>query len=165
MRQIARDVGISVAALYHHFPNKQSLYLTSMAHAFSPEVAGIRKAIESQGSDREKFRRLIVNFTKMIGADQNFRSLILREVLDGDRERLRLLATQVFLEPFQAVAQLAENIAPGMDPHLLSKSMIGMVLFHFETTAISKHLPGAKDNHESAEVIAQHVADILLGAT
>lgn len=165
MRKIAKDVGISVAALYHHFPNKQNLYLAAMAQAFSAEVAGITAAVESKGTDREKFEKLILNFTNMISKDTNFRSLVIRELIDGDQERLKLLATQVFLEPFQAVTELAKHVVPGADPHLLSMSMIGLVLFHLETQSISKHLPGSKKSHDSPATIAKHVARLILGPT
>jgi AcrR family transcriptional regulator len=35
MRDIASAVGISGAALYHHYPDKQSLYVATMGHAFA----------------------------------------------------------------------------------------------------------------------------------
>lgn len=164
MRQIANNAGISVAALYHHFPSKQGLYLAAMSYAFSAEAESITAALGSPGTNRQRFERLIVNFTAMISADDNLRNLIFRELLDGDKDRLKLLATQVFLEPFQAVKELVEHVAPGMDPHLLTISMIGLVLFHFETLALSQHLPGAKDDHRNATTIAKHVVRLILGA-
>ncbi len=35
MRQIARAVGIKATSLYHHFPDKQTLYIEALAQAFS----------------------------------------------------------------------------------------------------------------------------------
>ena len=40
MRDIANVVGIKAASLYHHFPDKQSLYLQAMARAFEDKAQG-----------------------------------------------------------------------------------------------------------------------------
>ena len=34
MRQIAKAVGITAASLYHHFPDKQTLYIQAIQQAF-----------------------------------------------------------------------------------------------------------------------------------
>ena len=39
MREIAAAVGITPAALYHHFPNKQALHLEAMRHAYGEQRA------------------------------------------------------------------------------------------------------------------------------
>ncbi len=35
MRDIAQSLNISASALYHHFPDKQALYLEAVSHSFS----------------------------------------------------------------------------------------------------------------------------------
>jgi len=47
MRDIAGAVGISGAALYHHYADKQSLYVATMAHAFSDKASGIQSALDN----------------------------------------------------------------------------------------------------------------------
>jgi AcrR family transcriptional regulator len=50
MRDIANEVGMSGAALYHHYPDKQSLYVAAMGHAFTDKAAGIASALDSKGT-------------------------------------------------------------------------------------------------------------------
>jgi AcrR family transcriptional regulator len=95
MRDIARAVGITAAALYHHFPDKQSLYLAAMARAFADKAEAITTTLQAPGSDRERLERFITRFTQLIASDPDFRALLQRELLDGDEVRLRLLAAQV----------------------------------------------------------------------
>ncbi len=50
MRDISKAVGISAAALYHHFPDKQRLYLDAMEYVFVDKAEGITAALEGSGS-------------------------------------------------------------------------------------------------------------------
>ena len=164
MRDIGNEVGISGAALYHHYPDKQSLYVAAMEHAFADKAAGIASALDSRGAALDRLERLITSFTELMAGDPNFRALLQRELLDGDEERLRLLANQVFEKPFQAMAQLAEELAPDFDAHMLAISMAGLVLFHFESAPVRQFLPGGLQGHEQPDVIAQHVIRLLTRA-
>ena len=164
MRDIANEVGISGAALYHHYPDKQSLYVAAMGHAFTDKAAGIASALDSNGTALDRLERFIISFTELMAGDPNFRALLQRELLDGDEERLRLLANQVFEKPFQAMTQLAEELAPDCDAHMLAISMAGLILFHFESAPVRQFLPGGLQGHDQPEVIAQHVIRLLTRA-
>jgi len=164
MRDIAKEVGISGAALYHHYPDKQSLYVSAMRYAFADKAAGITSALDGGGTATERLERFITGFTKLMADDPDFRALLQRELLDGDEERLRLLANQVFEKPFQAMTQLAEELALDCDAHMLAISMAGLVLFHFESAPVRQFLPGGLQGHDQPEVIAQHVIQLLTRA-
>lgn len=144
MRDIARAVGVSTAALYHHFPDKQALYLVAVDHAFTDKAEGIRRALAA--------------------GDPDFRALLQRELVDGDETRLKLLADQVFLEPYEAIVALAKELAPDLDPYLLANSVVGLVLFCFETLPLRRHLPGRKPEHEKPKTIAKHASALLVRA-
>ena len=128
MRDIAKEVGISGAALYHHYPDKQSLYVAAMEHAFTDKAAGIASALDSSGTAIDRLERFVTSFTELMAGDPNFRALLQRELLDGDEERLRLLASQVFEKPFQAMTQLAKELAPDCDAHMLAISDSGALM-------------------------------------
>lgn len=164
MRDLSMAVEISTASLYHHFPDKQSLYLETMEYVFADKAKGIMTAIDSHGTLFERLEQFVTNFVDLMGNDPDFRALLQRELLDGDEERLKLLAEQVFIAPFQAVSMLAEDIAPNYDPHMLAISMVGLVLFHFETAPIRRFLPGGKSEHNEQEVITHHVTQLLINA-
>lgn len=163
MRDIARAVGISGDALYHHYPDKQSLYVATMGHAFSDKASSIQTALDNTGSPEQRLERFVTNFTKQMASDPDFRALLQRELLDGDEKRLKLLAENVFIEPFKAIKQLAQDMALNCDAHLLAISMAGLILFHFETESIRRYLPGGLKKHNDPKVIAKHVISLLTG--
>jgi len=163
MRDIAGAVGISGAALYHHYPDKQSLYVATMGHAFADKASGIQSAIDDTGTPKQRLERFVTNFTKQMASDPDFRALLHRELLDGDEKRLKLLAENVFIDPFKAIKQLAQDMALNCNAHLLAISMVGLVLFHFETESIRRYLPGGLKKHNDPKVITQHVISLLTG--
>ena len=163
MRNIASAVGISGAALYHHYPDKQSLYVATIGHAFADKASSIQTALDNTGTPEQRLERFVTNFTKQMASDPDFRALLHRELLDGDEKRLKLLAENVFIEPFNAIKKLAQDMALDCDAHMLAISMAGLILFHFETESIRRYLPGGLKKHNDPKVIAQHVIGLLTG--
>ena len=161
MRDVAAVVGISAAALYHHFPDKQALYLATIAHAFARVEMGILDALESDLPPPQRLRRFVERFTELVASDANFRMLLQRELLDGDEERLGLLAQHVFRKPHAAIVALARELAADLDPYLLANSVVGLVLFSFQTAPLRQHLAGGRASHDQPKVIARHVMKLL----
>jgi len=161
MRDISKAVGISGAALYHHYPDKQSMYIAAMGHAFVDKASTIKATLDNSNEPINRLVNFVTNITKQLAKDPDFRALLHRELLDGDDERLKLLADNVFLEPFNAVKQLAKDMKLDCDPHLMAISIMGLILFHFETQSIRRYLPGSLKKHNDPKVIAQHVIKLL----
>ena len=162
MRQIATAVGISIATLYHHFPDKQTLYLRCIKESFANKADSLSEVLSQQGTKEEQLQRFIQRFTHLMSEDDNFRRLLQRELLDGDETRLQVLAKDVFQTQFEAVADLAKKLAPQCDAHMMAISMLGLILFHLETMPIRPFLSGGKAEHNDPDVIAEHVTQLLL---
>jgi len=162
MRDIANVVGIKAASLYHHFPDKQSLYLQAMARAFEDKAQGFAEALTVTGTPKKRLAGFVQVFTTLMSKDPYFRLLLQRELLDGDEQRLKLLAREVFREPFIAMEELAEELVPGCDTHMVAMSIASLILYHLETAPIRRYLPGGKAKHNKPDVIADHVTRLLL---
>jgi AcrR family transcriptional regulator len=162
MRDIANVVGIKAASLYHHFPDKQSLYLQAMARAFEDKAQGFAEALTVTGTPKKRLAGFVQIFTTLMSKDPYFRLLLQRELLDGDEQRLKLLAKEVFREPFIAMEELAEELVPGCDTHMVAMSIASLILYHLETAPIRRYLPGGKARHNKPDVIADHVTRLLL---
>ena len=162
MREIAAAVGITPAALYHHFANKQALHLEAMRHAYEQHADARLAALAPEGSPEERLERFVATISADLRANSDLRLLMQREYLDGDEQRLRLLVEHVFRKQFDTLMALAKSLAPQYDPHLLVISIFGLVMYHFETTAIRYFLPGYRVEHDDPAVIAQHVVHLIL---
>lgn len=164
MRDVAGAVGTSAAALYHHFPDKQALYLAAMEYAFARNQEGIVAMLESDLPPLERLALFVHRFAALVARDEEFRKLVQRELLDADAARLALLVEQVFRKPHDAIVALARELATDLDPYLLADSMIGMVLFNYQSAPLRRHVRGRTAAADRPEAIARHVTALITRA-
>ncbi len=162
MRTIAQNVGLSAAALYHHFPDKQALYLSAMAQAFVDKADSLEKILSSSATSEKRLSQFITRLCELVHQDNDFSMLIQREMMNGDEARLQLLATEIYHDLFQGVTELCQELNPQHDPYLLAISIIGLVMYHFQTAAIRPYLPHSKEQHNDPQVVARHVTNLVL---
>jgi AcrR family transcriptional regulator len=161
MRDIAAAVGVTPAALYHHFSDKEQLCLEVVGHAFTEKVGPLKSLLIGAGAPWSQLDTFVIQFTRMLAREKDFRCLMQWVLLDSDEPRLQSLVDCVFRDLFDALHALARELAPGGDAHLLAISIIGLVNYPFETRSVRRFLPGYQPRHEDPEVIARHVIDLL----
>ena len=161
MRDLSKAVGLSTAALYHHFPDKHALYFEVMKYSFVDKAAAIAVSASSAGTALERLQRVINHFVMITHNDENFRALVMWELLDGDEARLKLVAEEVLLRPFNTVQALIEEIAPGEDHYMLTMSSLWLVLSHSASVPMCQFLPGWNATYSDPNVISAHVIGLL----
>ncbi|MBL4585261.1 MAG: TetR/AcrR family transcriptional regulator [Pseudomonadales bacterium] len=164
MRDISKKVGTSAAALYHHFPNKQRLYLAVMEHVFADKVENIVNSLDRTSPPQNQLTQFVSHFVALMGNDLSLRTLLQRELLDGDEARLKLLTERLFVGPFEAIASFAKNLSSKSDPYMLAISMVGLIIFHFETAPIREYLSDSDRPENDFELISNHVTQLLSSA-
>jgi AcrR family transcriptional regulator len=162
MRAIALKVGVTAAALYYHFPDKQTLYLAAMAQVFVDKADSLEKILSSKITPEKRLVQFITHLCEVVHKDNDFGKLIQREMMDGDESRLQLLATDVYHDLFQGVTELCQELGPKHDPYLLAISIIGSVMYHFQTAAMRPYFPLSKEQHNDPQVIARHISNFVL---
>jgi len=162
MRGLAKAVDMSVAAIYHHFPDKNTLYLETVQYAFA-DKALLFSEVWLLDSSAEKRLELFVNsLVQILQSDHEFHLLIQREILIGNTERMKMLAEDVFKEQFCFLLTLMKEIAPEKDAHLSAISVLSLCKHHFEMQPLRQYLPEWNKCHEQPDVIAKHVVGLLL---
>ncbi len=161
MRQIAQTVGIKAASLYHHFPDKQSLYIAALSLAFSEHADFMSESFTLSASPEKRLQHLVKKLCILVNDDEDFRKLLHREMLDDDKHRLQLLADNVFGDFFRDLNDLCRSLSPNRDPHLMTVSILSLVLHHYQITPIRPFLPGFKTTHNDPQVLADHISSLL----
>lgn len=162
MRQLATAVNMSVAAIYHHFPDKNALYLDTIQHAFSGKELVFAQVWESGCPPEEKLVRFIRSLLEVMLQDRLFHRLIQREIMEADPARMQMLAQSVFKNQFCLLLQLANELSPSRDAHLVATAIISLVKNYIEYQPLNKNFPGWKPEHENLDVIARHISSLLL---
>ncbi|BDV42911.1 hypothetical protein GURASL_18340 [Geotalea uraniireducens] len=161
MRDIASTVGVTPAALYYHFPDKENLYLDVVAYAFEERLAVLKKILAGGGSPRQRLEEFITENARVMATDKNFIRLMQWAALDSNEARLQKLSHCVFKDLFIAIYHLASELDDRYDPHLLAISIIGLVYFHFEAGATRHLMPGYLPHQDDPQVVAEHVIQLL----
>ncbi len=161
MRDVAAVVGLTQAALYYHFSDKDQLYLDAVACQFRERELALKDLLAGNGAPWERLERFVAGLARMMATDKDFLRLMQWVLLDTDETRQSTLAKHVFRDMFVAVHDLASDLDPHQDAHLLAMSILGLVIFHFQTGATRKFMPGHRPHQDKPEVLARHVCELL----
>lgn len=161
MRDIAVASGVTPAALYHHFSDKEQLCLDVVAYAFQEKVESLNAIVAGGGAPWGRLESVVAQFTSILAKEGDFRRLMQWVLLDSHALRLQSLVDSVFRDLFNVLHKLASELAPDRDAHLLVVSIFALVIYPFETQTMRRFLPGYQPQHEVPEVIAQHIVGLL----
>ncbi len=161
MRDIATAVGLTPAALYYHFADKEQLYVDAVGHACKETKDVLKAAIDGAGSPWMRLESFVSMYAQLLATKKDYQRMMQWLMLDSDEQRQHKLAINVFQELFVAVRDLIGDLGHGYDAHLLTVSIFGLIVFHFETEKILRFLPGYQSQHEAPAILAQHVVGLL----
>lgn len=161
MRDVARAAGLTQAALYYHFSDKDQLYLEAVALQFRERGTVLKELLAGDGTPIKRLERFMTGFARMMVSDKDFLRLIQWVLLDSDEARQSALAKEVFSEMFVGVHDLAGELDPHQDAHLLAISIFGLVIFHFQVGTTRRFMPGHRPHQDTPEVLAHHVCELL----
>lgn len=163
MRGLARSVNMSTSAVYHHFPNKQALYLEAMNFAFAKQASAFDEVWQADLSAHEKLKRFVSCLAQVLTTDVDFRRFMQRELIDADDQRMQLLAKEVFQEQFSQLMTVIGQINGTQEAaHFSALSVIALVCDIIQMQPLSRHLPGWQVEHEQVDFIAEHVLNLLM---
>jgi AcrR family transcriptional regulator len=165
MRDIAAAVGVTPAALYHHFTDKDSLYLSLINQTFTAKTAKLKKILTSAASPQERLEKFITAFANVLSKEKDFQRLIHWTLIESTDSRMQALADDVFLDLVCQVKALVEELKTPFDPNFLTVSIMGMVMFPFQAATAVSHIPGHRDKeHKNPNTLAKHLIDLLRGS-
>ena len=161
MRNLAKEVEMSVASIYHYFPDKNTLYLETVKFAFKDKEKVFSEIWLEDISFEQKLELFINSLINVFYSDQEFHRLIQREIIDAEPDRMKMLAEDVFKDQFVFLLTLMKQISPEKDAHLSAISVLSLCQYHLEMQPIRRFLPEWRLEHEQPEVLAKHVMGII----
>lgn len=161
MREIAQRAEITQAAIYHHFANKEALYLAAIKKVFRAQTGDVVDTLESVEDPMDRLEALIELVMQRMNDEPQFRQIYIRELLEGNSTRLRLIAEQVFAPIYGVLEKVMKQLAPRMDATLMLFSITGLVLHHLEAKKIACFLPKSNPEQENLATIAHHITQLV----
>ncbi|MFQ5847677.1 MAG: TetR/AcrR family transcriptional regulator [Candidatus Methylomirabilales bacterium] len=134
-REIAETVGVSEAALFRYYANKDALYRAIIDAKSKTEdvVAAAREAAE-RGDDRGVFEAVALTLMEGTTEDSTLMRLLLFSALEGHDLSTIFFETRVrrlhrFLRRY-IETRIAAGAFRTIDPLLAARSFVGMVIHH-----------------------------------
>jgi AcrR family transcriptional regulator len=129
MQQIADAARVNKATLYHHFRDKEDLFVAVMAEEFAGATADIAAAIARGGTLREQLRRVA---TQIFASFQTDFGRLLADFHEHVSERRRAELRSRGAPPWEQIRAAVERAhAAGevraIDPDLAARLFFGMV--------------------------------------
>jgi AcrR family transcriptional regulator len=159
MRQIAEALGVSKAALYYHFRDKEQLFL-AILDSYLDEMESALRSIQLEQKGARQRIRAMVEMILLQPADQ--RALI--RLSSQEMAQLSLPARQAFdqayhqkfIDPIRTI--FLEGIQGGelrpVDPNVAAWALLGMMYPYF--------YPAHSSDLLTSEKVAEHLAQIFL---
>jgi AcrR family transcriptional regulator len=162
IRDLAREIHTTPAALYHHFPDKDAIYAAALRHVFSDRAKALETVVKGDDAPDVTLERLIVWLTQQFSDNPVVARLVQRELLAGDRDQLRLLTEDVMAAPFREIERLMHRLAPTRDASLSAASIIALVMGYIQLAPVLEVLTGERNTKQRLRDFAAHAKDLVL---
>ena len=167
MSAIAGLANTSKPNIYHHFKNKNDLYLAVMKTAVRRSSALLDAVEDAPGTFSQRLTGFSTGQLKNILGHKRSTQLILRETLTEDsqqgQEITRLVMGEVFSRLVEMVhqGQLDKEFRDDIDPTLAAFMIISANMFFFQASPVMQHIPEIDFSHD-ATTYSNDVMDILI---
>ncbi len=163
MRDLAKACGITPAALYHHFADKEQLYLEVLEYTFRRRIGRMGEALKGVDGFENKVRRVVEVLVDAVHDDELFLPMLRRELLVRDEKRLEYLATRVFAEPFREIMRVGRDLKPdNFKPSFLAASALALTIGHFTLEPVRRYLMPSDTPEDLRQTIIDHVTKLAL---
>ncbi len=156
MRQVAREAGVTPAAIYNHFANKETLF-TGLLLERSPHAAVTEALQTAQGEDTAAL--VLDGMRRMWGALDSAADglrLLLIELIEFRGEHAGRVAQAFFPRVLAFTARLGAS-RPGLrpiPPALAARTFLGLFMSYALTASLLAQVPGFAQSPEDLETLA-----------
>ena len=127
---LARQVGVSEAALYRHFPSKARMFEGLIKFIEDTLFLRITKILSEENSAELRCQKILTLLLTFAAKNPGMTRLLTGDALAGETERLRTRIAQFFariesqLKQILREAQIRENLKPTASPQALANLLL-----------------------------------------
>lgn len=167
MSAIAKLANSSKPNIYHHFKNKDELYLSIMKNAVQSTSTLLDTLEDAPGSIRQRLADFSAGQLGNIFSHKRSSQLILRETLAGNSDRGREIAKHLVGNVFSRLIAMVEKgqqrgeFRNDVDPTLAAFMVLSANTFFFQARPVIENMPEVSMTDDTA-TYSKGVMDILL---
>lgn len=162
MRDLARQTQITPAALYHHFQDKAAIHSAALQYIFADKVTAVSDLVKGDDTSEIKLEKLILWLTLQFAENPIMMRLLQRELLAGDKQRIKALSEDVITAPLQEIQRLMQKLAPDRDARVSAFSIISLIMGFVELSPVREHLTGQRGDRKTLLEFASHAKQMII---
>ncbi len=130
---LAKEVGVSEAALYRHFPSKAKMFEGLIVFIEETLFSRITRILEDEPSAQKRCEKILTLVLTFAEKNPGMTRLMTGDALAGETERLRVRISQLFdrleaqVKQILREAQIRENLRCSVSPSILSNLLMANV--------------------------------------
>lgn len=133
IRDIAQACGMTNAALYYHFKNKDDLFLGVLCRDHENRMAALAEAATATGDFRNRLKQVVARYSDVMCAQRQSFHNLRRDMAHIDNAQAHKLFGEMqadFLSPIQQLLESgqAEGRIGPCDPKQLARLLYGMMI-------------------------------------
>lgn len=165
MRAIARDAGITLPVIYHHFGNKEELYRDVEDKIYGELATNLLSQLDSEASSDERLRNFIGNLIDGLSANPNTLMLVQRDLLQS-REKNQKYLVSIALQPVYdklktLLNSFSQGSGDGMQPILIIGMVLGLLSIEPYYTKMSGYEIAALNPDEKKSMLIEEIVSYI----
>lgn len=167
MTDLAQAANVSKANIFHHFANKEALYVSVLKHALADFTEQLAQLARSEPGYAERMRSFVIWHSARLRERPLQTRLLLRELLAADGERHPELSFEVFNEGHQQLVQLiaagqqAGQLREDLDPAVVALTLVAVDVFAFLAAPTLQAIPSLRFATDQ-DSFASKISDLIL---
>lgn len=124
--RLAKEVGVSEAALYRHFPSKAKMFESLIEFAEESVFSFLNRILSEESSPAKRCERIIGMLLAFTDKNPGISRVLLGDALVGEHERLRARAAQ-FFDRFETQLRQVLRDARQEDPRIIPAGAVAIL--------------------------------------
>jgi AcrR family transcriptional regulator len=140
IRDIVQACGLSNAALYYHFGNKQNLYIEVLRAYLSAMIERLRAASQGGGTCRQRLARVARAYARFIAESQSAIQVLLRDVAQFEQGEIRQMLPDIETQIPGVIAAILEEGIAAREIRAINTQDVGTMLLGMVNALVMRRL-------------------------
>ncbi len=166
MNDLATAAQVSKANIFHHFANKDDLYLAALKHAAADFPKELAELTRSAPTLAERIRLFVIWHSRRLREREPQTRLLLRELF-GEGQHGPEIAREIFGDARQrllelvATGQASGELRADVEPAVLALTLVAVDVFGFLAAPTLRAIPDMAFGADGC-LLAERVSDLIL---
>ncbi len=162
MRDLAAELDVTPTSIYHHFKDKEALYVEVCNRRFAMAAEQLGQAFNQKASAEKQLLAFLESLVTLLEGDRVYFRLVQLQLLERSIEDVRQLSTMAFLPQYKSLQKLIRLGFPDLHPGRCAFNLYTLALGYAQFRSIRLAFPKDIEVGHGPREIAQLIFESVL---